>query len=56
MRYVLVLDKPIRIGLNVFECVGPFESFVAAVQWYQEELKDPLPGAVVRSMIDPDAV
>jgi len=46
MSLVIVLSQPIRIGLIVYDCIGPFDTLGAAEEWIMEMNKSsimPLP-------------
>jgi hypothetical protein len=56
MKYVIVLKQPIRIGLEVLDCIGPFNAVKDAEDWIMEMNKSsmmPLPPLNVFTLQEP---
>lgn len=59
MSCVIILEQPIRIGLNILETIGPFETIDAAKFWYAMETGGsimPLPNMIIKSIHHPNQV
>jgi hypothetical protein len=53
-QYIIVFDKPVRLGIYVTECVGPFLWIADALTWLQGEFAVDLPSHQVLSILPPD--
>ena len=52
IKFVIVFDKPIRLGLHVFEVAGPFNTCDEASAWYTANILHVTCDCVIRSIFD----
>jgi len=54
-QYIILFDKPIRLGTLIGESVGPFVSIGDALEWLRDEFAVELPSHQILSILPPEA-
>lgn len=51
IRYIIVFDRPVRLGLELFEAIGPFNTTGEAMAFWAELNRPP---GIIKTIYTPD--